>query len=90
MARPRSITPDEVDTWLALLLEATFSGDIDTPQAARLGLLGIASVATQYPYDVPPARQVTLLLTWAEQWISPADWSRLAARVRKRRQRNGR
>ncbi|MDN3554357.1 hypothetical protein QWY74_12985 [Halomonas almeriensis] len=50
-------------------------------------LLAIASDLTQYPHDYSDQRRTELLLTWAERWVQPDDWSRLAARVRKRRER---
>lgn len=54
---------------------------------ARIDLLSIASDFTQYPHDFSDARRAELLLVWAERWVLPSEWSRLQARVRKRRQR---
>lgn len=48
-------------------------------------LLAIASDLTQYPHDYSDTRRAELLLAWAERWVQPEDWSRLHARVRKRR-----
>ncbi|MDY7117887.1 hypothetical protein RAN53_16180 [Halomonas sp. SSL-5] len=53
----------------------------------QAGLLAIASDLTQYPHDYSDTRRAELLLAWAERWVQAEDWSRLTARVRKRRQR---
>lgn len=58
--------------------------------SARIGrseLLAIARDITDYPDDYPPSKAAELLLLWAERWVPPDDWSRLKARVRKRRER---
>ena len=61
-----------------------------TPQTARDGksqLLGLASDFTVYPDELTSARQGELLLAWIDRWMQPEDWTRLHARVRKRRQK---
>ncbi len=82
--RPRSIQPREASIWLPVLLEYAFSSS-DTSRAAQLDLLGIAHDATAYPDDIPSARMAELLLLWAAYAVPTADWRRLQARVRKRR-----
>lgn len=59
-------------------------------QTARDGLtqlLALASDFIAYPEDYTGKRQAELLLIWAERWLQPDDWSRLQARMRKRRER---
>lgn len=56
-------------------------------QDGKTQLLAIANDLTAYPEEYPPRRAAELLLGWAERWVQPEDWSRLQARVRKRRQR---
>lgn len=48
-------------------------------------LLALASDFTAYPEDYSGTRRAELLLAWVERWIQPQDWTRLHARVRKRR-----
>lgn len=84
MGRPRALQAVEAPLWLAVLLDYSFS-DKNAQRAAQLGLLGIAHYATAYPDDIPGWRLGELLLSWAEQYVPPADWRRLQARVRKRR-----
>lgn len=71
--------------------QAQESGQLDALRlAARDGktqLLSLAGDLTAYPEDYSDQRRAELLLAWAERWVQPEDWSRLAARVRKRRQR---
>lgn len=58
--------------------------------SARIGrseLLAIARDITDYPDDYHPSRAAEILLRWANRWVATDDWSRLKARVRKRRQR---
>ncbi len=58
--------------------------------SARMGrseLLAIARDITDYPDEYPPRRTAELLLMWADRWVPSDDWSRLKARVRKRRQK---
>lgn len=52
-------------------------------------LLALASDFTTYPDDYTDRRRAELLLLWAERWMQPSDWTRLASRVRKRRERSG-
>lgn len=59
--------------------------------SARIGrseLLAIARDIIDYPDEYPPSRATELLLLWVNRWVSPDDWRRLSARVRKRRQRS--
>lgn len=49
-------------------------------------LLALASDFVNYPEDHSDARQGELLLAWIERWMQPEDWTRLSARVRKRRE----
>lgn len=58
-----------------------------TARDGKTQLLGLAGDLTAYPDDYSDQRQAELLLIWAERWIQPEDWGRLAARVRKRRQK---
>lgn len=56
-------------------------------QIGRSELLSIAKDMTDTPDDYPPSRAADVLLRWANRWVTTNDWSRLKARVRKRRQR---
>jgi len=58
-----------------------------TARDGKTQLLALAGDLTAYPEDYSDQRQAELLLAWAERWIQPEDWGRLAARVRKRRQK---
>ena len=58
-----------------------------TGRDGKTQLLGIASDLTTYPDDYTSQRGAELLLAWADRWIQQEDWGRLAARVRKRRQK---
>lgn len=58
-----------------------------SPRIGRSELLGIASDINDYPDDIPPSRAADLLLRWADRWVSSDEWTRLKARVRKRRQK---
>ncbi|WP_163650668.1 hypothetical protein [Modicisalibacter sp. 'Wilcox'] len=57
-------------------------------QGGKSELLSIARDITDYPEDYPPKHRADLLLRWANRWVIDEDWSRLKARVRKRRQRS--
>jgi hypothetical protein len=91
MARKRSISPYEAHIWLGVLLDAAFDQTSRTlslsSRDGQTQLLALAGDLTAYPDDYSAQRQAELLLAWAERWIQPEDWGRLAARVRKRRQR---
>ncbi len=59
--------------------------------SAKVGkseLLAIARDITDYPEDYPSEHRADLLLRWVNRWVTDEDWSRLKARVRKRRQRS--
>lgn len=84
MPRPRALQAAEASTWLAVLLDYSFS-EKNAQRAALLDLLGIAHDVTAYPDDIPGWRLAELLLRWAEQYVPPEDWKRLQSRVRKRR-----
>lgn len=84
MARTWAIQAAEAHLWLEVLLTHAF-GSTHAQRVARLDLLGVAHDATAYPDDIPDGRLAELLLAWAEKYVSPEDWKRLQARVRKRR-----
>lgn len=58
-----------------------------TARDGKTQLLALAGDLTAYPDDYTSQREAELLLAWSERWIQPDDWGRLAARVRKRRQK---
>lgn len=58
-----------------------------TARDGKTQLLNLAGDLTGYPEDYSDQRRAELLLAWAERWVQAEDWSRLTARVRKRRQR---
>lgn len=58
-----------------------------TARDGRCELLSIAGDVTRYPEDYPTSRQAELLLAWAQRWLQQSDWTRLSARVRKRREK---
>ena len=84
MPRKRAIQAAETHLWLEVLLTYAF-GSTPAQRVARLDLLGVAHDATAYPDDIPDGRLAELLLAWVEKYVSPEDWGRLQARVRKRR-----
>lgn len=59
-----------------------------TARDGKTQLLALAGDLTAYPEEYSDQRRAELMLAWAERWVQAEDWSRLAARVRKRRQRN--
>lgn len=61
-----------------------------TARDGKKQLLSLAGDLTAYPEDYSDQRRAELLLTWSERWVQADDWSRLTARVRKRRQRMAR
>ncbi|GHB15743.1 hypothetical protein [Modicisalibacter luteus] len=58
-----------------------------TARDGQSQLLALASDFVSYPEEQSDKRRAELLLGWAEHWMLPEDWTRLAARVRKRRER---
>lgn len=56
-----------------------------TARDGQSQLLALASDFVNYPEDFSDRRRAELLLGWVERWIQPGDWTRLSARVRKRR-----
>lgn len=58
-----------------------------TARDGKTQLLALAGDLTAYPEDYSDQRRAELLLAWVERWVQADDWTRLAGRVRKRRQR---
>jgi hypothetical protein len=58
-----------------------------TARDGKCQLLSLAGDFTAYGEEYGPRRRAELLLNWANRWIQPQDWCRLAATVRKRRAR---
>jgi hypothetical protein len=88
MPRPKQMHPQEVATWLAVLLDTAFDpgSETVTPQG-KAQLLALASDFTNYPEDFPHARRAELLLLWVNKCLPETVWPRLQSRVRKRRAR---
>lgn len=58
-----------------------------TARDGQSQLLSLISDFTNYPEDYSDRRRAELMLDWVNRWMPPEDWARLAARVRKRRER---
>ncbi|WP_110644111.1 hypothetical protein [Salinicola sp. CPA57] len=66
------------------------SGIEFTPKRGRDGisqLLALAGDFVNYPDDHTAARRAELLAEWCKLWLQPDDWTRISAKIRKRRQR---
>lgn len=88
MPRPKQMHPQEVATWLAVLLDTAFDPETETvPPQGKAQLLALASDFTNYPEDIPNTRRAELLLLWVSKWLPETVWPRLQSRVRKRRAR---
>jgi len=82
MPRPRTIQGKEALVWLEILLAYAFSKKYH--REALLSLLDIARDSVFYD-EILDWQLAYNLLHWAEKYVSPDDWQRLQARVRKRR-----
>lgn len=56
-----------------------------TARDGQSQLLALAGDFVNYPEEYSDRRRSELLLAWVERWMQPEDWTRIQARVRKRR-----
>lgn len=88
MARPRTLTADDVDFAVAVLLPKLQTFDLQLREA--FSYKQATNALNEVSLLRPNGDRALALFAWSEKYLEPTEWTKLKAAIRKRRQRKRR